>query len=652
MKKLLFVLFLFIAIGAVVYFYFFKLTSSAKLNSINAVPENAVFIIDIEDPFAQWNTITQGKIWQFLKTNKNLSEIGTSIDSLNASFQQNALLWNMIASRPVSVSVHKIRKDKFDYLYIVDMKEVSKFSFFKEHIDKMVGDDTKVSKRTYHQAEIVELTFQDSHDLLYLYLKDNLLVLSATHVLIEQSIDQGDEPVIARDLDYIEVSKYIDDEGINIYLQHSYFKDYLGQWLNDEDTEVYDFVESLVYTGINLSMDDNYFSLSGNSTLNDSLNSYANIMHKSGKGEMNMHKIVPDNSLSFMSLGFDSFDYFYRNLEKSIEDSGDGDEYFKSKRKLEKFLDISIEDNFLSWMDDEAGVIQTSGKDKSNGYAAVLKVSNIENAKENLDFIKNQIKKKTPVKFKGVQYKGYEINFLSINGLFKVLLGKMFSKLEKPYYSLIDDYVVFSNHPGTLAKIITYYIEGKTLDKNEQYRVYRTQFDKHSSLFLYVNSKQMVPDSKSFLTADYWKVMNENKAYIERFPIIGLQVTPNGEMLATTIVLNYMPKDAVIDWNKLFEPLAFNTNDSIMYNQPQMEELITIDDIFPDDLNDKKMTENYENGQVRFEVALKDGLKEGNYRAYDSLGNVIIKGRYSNDQKTGVWKYYTNEGKLIKKEKN
>ncbi len=653
MKKFLIGFTVFLAIVAIAYFYFFRVKVSTKLNTINVVPPNAVFIIDIQDPFDQWNKITQGEIWDYVKTNEFLADIGHSIDSLNSTFQDNQFLWDMVASRPVTVSAHKIRGDEFDLLYVIDLTKASRFSFVKDYLQNLVGDDMKVTKRDYHDVEIIELAFKDSHQLLYLYVKNNLIILSATHVLIENSIDQLEEPVIARDLDYLEVSKLMDYDGVTIYLQHAYFKAYASQWMSDENSAGYEFIESLIYSAINIKIDDQFLSFLGYSNLNDSLNSYAKIIHNSGTGSIELPKMVPENSMFFLSMGFDSFSKFYKNVENRIEATDEGDEYFENKEKLEKYLNISVEDHFLSWIGDEVGVLQIhpTEKSKTSGYAVVLKANDIEAAKEKLDYIKKQIKKKTPVKFKGITYKEHQINFLSVKGLFKVLLGNMFSKLEKPYYTIIDDFVVFSNHPGTLAQLITYSIEGKTLDNNNQFNNYLNQFDDESSMFFYINSKQIVQDSKEYLSTEYWEVMNSNKEYIESFPIIGLQIKPDNRLLATSVIFNYMPKQEIINWNQLFVPLAAVELDTVVNAEPKQEEQVSIDDIFPDDLNDKKLTETYANGQNRFEVSLKEGLKTGSYKAYDSLGNVTVKGHYKKDEKTGTWKYFDSDGNLVSKEK-
>ena len=113
-----------------------------------------------------------------------------------------------------------------------------------------------------------------------------------------------------------------------------------------------------------------------------------------------------------------------------------------------------------------------------------------------------------------------------------------------------------------------------------------------------------------------------------------------------------MPQKEMLNWSQLFLPIEVEKIDTVQELAfPQKEEEINIDDIFPEDLTDKKLTDTYANGQIRFEVSLKNGLKDGSYKEYDSLGNVIIKGRYKKNKKYGVWKYYTSKGALTRKEK-
>ena len=55
--------------------------------------------------------------------------------------------------------------------------------------------------------------------------------------------------------------------------------------------------------------------------------------------------------------------------------------------------------------------------------------------------------------------------------------------------------------------------------------------------------------------------------------------------------------------------------------------------------------------EMRYEVELKNGLKHGNFEEYYSNGKIKIKGKYKKDKQTGVWKYYSSDGILVKKKK-
>ena len=80
------------------------------------------------------------------------------------------------------------------------------------------------------------------------------------------------------------------------------------------------------------------------------------------------------------------------------------------------------------------------------------------------------------------------------------------------------------------------------------------------------------------------------------------------------------------------------------------DEIIAIDDINPDDLDAKKFTEFYPDGEtLKFEVPLKDGLKNGTYREYYEDGSLKVKGKFKSDKKDGLWKTYNEKDKTIQK---
>lgn len=655
MKKFIIILLVLGVLLGGVYFYFFHLTPIKKNNPLAAVPSNAAIIVSMDNPLKQWQSMTDNDIWDYLKTNPFLSSIGKSIDSLNTEIKKNSVLWDLTAARPMVISFHNIRAEEYEILYTVDLQKATQLSFLKDYIGEFIGDNAKVYTRDYQGTEIIEFSFNGSPEVYYLSLNENLLIFSTTHALIEKSIEERSSTEIIRNLDFIEVSKYMNADALTIYLQQKHFAKFLEKFADiAEQKETLKFFTYSNFVGLNTNVGDNYITINGYSDLPDNEENLLLSLLDAGKGEINLGAIVPENASTFMSLGFSDAKSFYNNLEAFLKSGESGDEYEENKRKLEKFLDISIEENIISWIDNEMGLIQLNSNSNKNlvELAVAIRYKDRDDLNENLELIEKKIRRKTPVKFKGIDYKGYSIKFLSIKGFFKLLFGKIFSSIDKPYYVVLEDYIVFSNSPKTLGKIITATMDNKTLNSTKEYAAFMEEFNHESNLFVYASAEELLTDAKRALDDKSWQSMKTHKKYIEGFPLLGIQLLPEHDLLSYRLQLKHLDNIEQEKWQSLLKELnGASEPEETDLSEVSEDYIIAVENILPEDLNDKKLTESFANGQLKFEVPLKDGLKHGRYDEFDSLGNLIIKGRYKNDQKSGTWKFYDSEGKLVDKEK-
>jgi antitoxin component YwqK of YwqJK toxin-antitoxin module len=321
---------------------------------------------------------------------------------------------------------------------------------------------------------------------------------------------------------------------------------------------------------------------------------------------------------------------------------------------VEKFLKIDIKENFVSWIGDEVALLQiqshiSKGK---NDLALVLKTNNADKARTNLDFVVEQVRKKTPVKFKAVNYKGYEINFLSIKGFFKMLLGGRFNEFDKPYFTQIDDYVVFSDSPNTLKGIIEKVTEGEILATSTEYIDFNQKFDPESSVFIYSNVPLLFDNMYALADAPTKQKMRKNKDFIICFPQIGLQLSPKDDLFENRLVLKYEDVEKVKKHQVL--PITGNNVTSKSKNTATAQTtdaIFNLKPIYPNDLNAKTFIKKYNNGNVRFQVELKDGLKHGKYEEFYTNGTRKIRGRFRKDEQVGTWRYYDEDGLQVHKKR-
>jgi hypothetical protein len=637
--------------------YIFILSPKTNLQSIYLIPKDAVFIIESEQPVESWEKISKSDGWRHLKKNDYFSDLTENIQRVDTIFNDNHKLFEFFDNRSLFISIHMISPKDYGIFYVLDLKRIAKLQLLKTYLNTLLDDGYVLSKRTYHEQEILEVHNRESKETMYLSFIKNQLVASYTHTLVEASIDQYMEPVLGRNLNFLEINQKVGHEDLfRMYVQYHYFDDYIKMYSDRPSDWVKRVSENFLFSGF-------YFDLDENSTL--TANGYTNIsavneyyleaLQKSGKAERSIPEVAPNSTALYISYGFDSFAEFYKNFEMVQQNDPEQFESYQAGiAKVEKFLKIDVKEHFVSWIGNEIAVLQiqshiTKGK---NDVALVLKANDAEDAKTNLDFVVEQIRKKTPVKFKAVNYKDYEINFLSIKGFFKMLLGGRFDEFDKPYFTQIDDFVIFSDSPNTLKGIIDKVSEGDILATSEEFKNFDGKFDSESTVFVYSNVPLLFDNMYALADAPTKQKMRKNKDFIICFPQVGLQLTPEEDLFESRLVLNYQDVEEV----KKATGLPKSTNTTTPKNQKTTALEITdavfnLSPIYPTDLNAKSFSKEYANGNIRFEVDLKDGLKHGRYEEFYTDGTRKIRGRFRNDEQVGTWRYYDKEGDQVHKKR-
>jgi hypothetical protein len=545
----------------------------------------------------------------------------------------------------------------YGIFYVLDLKRIAKLQLLKTYLNTLLDDGYVLSKRTYHEHEILEVHDRESKETMYLAFIKNQLVASYTHTLVEASIDQYLEPVLGRNLNFLEINQKVGHEDLfRMYVQYHYFDDYVQMYSDRPSDWVKRVSENFLFSGF-------YFDLDESSTL--TANGYTNIsgvneyyleaLQKSGTAKRSVPEVAPNSTALYISYGFDSFAEFYKNFEiVQQNDPEQFESYQTSIAKVEKFLKIDVKERFISWIGDEIAVLQIQShiNKGKNDMALVLKANDAEAAKTHLDYVVEQIRKKTPVKFKAVNYKDYEINFLSIKGFFKMLLGGRFDEFDKPYFTQIDDFVIFSDSPNTLKGIIDKVSEGEILATSKEFKSFDEKFDSESTVFVYSNVPLLFDNMYALADAPTKQRMLKNKDFIICFPQVGLQLTPEDDLFESRLVLKYqdvgevkeaMKQEGSVDITTVKKPVSdsMEITDAIFDLKP----------IYPTDLNAKSFRKQYTNGNTWFEVDLKDGLKHGRYEEFYPDGTRKIRGRFREDKQVGTWRYYDKTGEQVHKKR-
>lgn len=643
----------------------FYLPSSNRLKSIYLIPKDAVFIMETDEPIDAWNTISKSDVWKHLQTNLYFKELTSGINGVDKIFNAHKSIIDFIGNRDLYISIHMIQKKKYGLFFTVDLQKYSKLNILKNHIETLINDNFNLTKRQFHGFTINEITNKKNHETLYVSFINNQMIASYTNKLVEASINQYENPVIGRDLDFVAISQKVSGSDLfRLYVHYSYLDNYMYYFVNQPSTTVTELSKTLKYSGFSFDLKNkNTIYARGFTNTNEQTQSYLKALQNSGIGKHQAAIIAPKRTAMYVSFGFDSFKEFYKNFEEIKKENPDAfRSYQDNLDKIQNYLDINLKKDFISWMDDEIAVLHmdTSIKPATKlETALVIKTNSVLNAKKRISYVLEQIKKKTPVKFKKITYKEHDINYLSIKGFFKIFLGSYFKEFDKPYFTFIDDYIVFSNHPTTLKRIIDANQTKNTLANAEDYKKFSRNFDTKSSVFAYVNTPTLYPNLLALADKKTKAKIKKNKDYIICFPQIGFQLIPYSDLFETKLVINYQDPEIVLSKAQFKETATVKQFDITDYNpipentlvKTNKRELFKSKSIVLDNLDVDVYQKKYPNGTKQFFVKIKNGKPNGRYKEYYPNGELKLTGKFKEGKQVGVWKAYAANGKLISKKR-
>ncbi|HEU5290384.1 MAG TPA: DUF3352 domain-containing protein [Cyclobacteriaceae bacterium] len=627
-------------------------------DTFSLIPDDAVYFIATGDPFTSWKDISSSGAWIHLQRNPHFAELTASVNSLDSLIRDNDLLFKLLASRAVLVSAHMISTKDYDFLFLVDLKDVSGIKFLNEYLTTFSLEGYNVSKEKYGDDDVIILHDMEKNADLFLSLPGSHLVASYNKRIITSALDARKTNTGLPAEKFIELSKDLETGMMQLYLNYDNFPQFWTSYTTGTNEYVNRFSRALRTTSLSITLEEELISASGFTSVNDSVESYLKTLAVSGKGQTEFLELAPQRTAFCLGLGFTKFSEFFLNFEKNIqEDVAEYKEYRDNLQQVENYLKISVQKNIIDWIGDEVALLelQSSGKGLNNETAVILKADNIETAKENLAHIQKQVKKKTPVKFKEVEYRGYTINYLGMKSFFKLILGKFFARYDKPYYTIVNNFVIFSNHPQTLESMIDDYLDKNTLVRSEEFRAFKKSFDDEGSVFVYLNTPVLFNTVKKMADAPTQMSMEENKEYIVCFRQIGFQLVPDQNRFKTFFAEQFVaPEPAIeseISAESELEVDSATSEEIEATESPKETDPMALPYIYVQNVNAKTHTEYFPDSTVQVKVELKNGFKDGSYTEYHENGEVKMTGEFKQDKRDGTWRLYDETGNLLLKRK-
>ncbi len=615
-----------LAIGSYL-IYVFYFTKIKNLQSLNAVPENSFLIIQTTDLWQAYDKITSSQIFHHLEQTKYLSDIKEDFDKVNQYLHSTHLPANFFENRSLIIAVEPIRRH-LEFVFIAELKDLGKLGKeLKPILNRIPGYKTfklRYAPDKWNIYTIYKLVYlKNQYQKIYVCLTNNLLIISFNQKLMEQSLKSLSGQYWKKNVQFQKISSYLGgDELFKIFINFHQLSAFVSTFQTEISPTVKLFSDGLNYAALNFDVEDNLISLEGYVGV-DSNALYLNTFSQLKPSILSSYSIMSEQSAAVFSLNFKSYADFYQNLmqEYRKDDSVGYNEINKDLNTLQKIFGININQNIFSWIGNEIALYKLAPQtnEKAQDLVITIHTKDIDLAKDQLARVMKKIKRITPLSFKTLDYKGYQINYLKISGFFNLFFGKYFKDLELPYYTFIDDFVVFSNSPLVLERVIDDYIMGFTLGNNAKFIDFFTEFEQKSNISTFTVIPNLFQTIYYYAPADTRRSLVQNKDVLTGFSFAGIQIINKNDKFKILVKAQYDPS------------VKIDLKIQKLERQSQIQELTSLID------------------SAKFKIVLPDSIlsQEGQIKIkYPDTNIIQYEGKIQNQHPVQLWRAYYRDGNL------
>jgi hypothetical protein len=501
---------LLLAMSGMAYLYFSRLNRENTYNEISlyAATANSGLVFCIHNDKSIFEILKGQDLFERLLGEKKLNELLQLKDLAISNPSMNSL----ISNRDIFISFSGGKNKEINYLVSTQLNDAQEHPLLSAALQS--GGITVTES-----AGIMKLSLKDS-TIFYLGLKKNLVLLSAKEELVRAGL--GLEAA-EHSTDFIEFIKHNNKFGKNsvgnLFIDYNKIPQLIRSIIPGSlygNMAFFNHQNSFAALNYNFSRERLFFS--GTTKLNAAAN-YLNLYAATAPQKNTIDNLLPDNTANFRLYAIPD----YKSWHKSLKN------WFKLHKEDLK-VRRTIEHTDQTYRLDPDGIFPKYFKDQlitfqleSSGNLGAINLSNGDKVKQLLIDI-------------SIDY-NEDIQQFKVPDLLYCYFGEPFKKFSKPYYTIIDNHMVFANHPSTLQEFLRYYKKNELLVSSPDYIDLYTQISNISSVTFYVshkNSSDMI--RKSIYTPYYQHFMTD--AGLGKFSSLIYQLNGDKDNFQTNLLIN------------------------------------------------------------------------------------------------------------------
>ncbi|WP_316829799.1 DUF3352 domain-containing protein [Pedobacter aquatilis] len=517
MRKILaLVIALTVGVAALAYLYFSKLNNdnNAKDLALQSATNNAPIIFAFQNDKGFYQIIEgQDLLQQILgkeKTNllKSFKEEITNDNTLNSFF----------SNQEVYLSILPDEEKKLNFLITVQIKEGKD----QKQLYNYLQQQKSVSKKA---DNLYNIKLNDSLNF-FIGTQNQVLTISTSKKLIDDAAIRLTENPFT---DYIKQSSVINKNVlahlyINFNQAPAILKNIIAGSLNGELT-VFDKQNSFASLNYNFSKERILFN--GNTELKSSTN-YLKLFENTPVQAISITNLLPYNTANYVWYAYDDYKNWLKKLAAWQSENKESARIASVIKSVKNEYRVDLSPVFETYVKNQFISFQLSTAEKLGAIA----LSNGEKVKQLLLDVSSDYND--------------DIKIFKSSDILYNFFGEPFKKFRKPYYTIIDNFIVFANNASTVQSFLNSYKNNKLLIETPQYQDALNQLSVTANIGYYINTENSKDLFRNNVLLPYYKHLRADSG-LKSFDTFYYQMSADKNKFITNMLLNKYLKPEIPD---------------------------------------------------------------------------------------------------------
>ncbi|MDR6782948.1 hypothetical protein ABIE26_000564 [Pedobacter africanus] len=514
MKKILIsIVILFAAIVTMAYLYFSRLNKDQNITDmgLHAAAASSGFIFSFQNDKGVTDILKEQQLFEEI--------LGADKYKLLTTLKKH--LFNLpgvsqaLDQQKVYISFVAGNKQEIDFLCSTQLGN-------QENMKQLFASLQRGKIQVQTTKEISRLVLPDS-TVFYLGLKQNLAILSHSEQQVQAALTKDTEKKADKFISYIqENNRFTKNSLAQLYIDFNHvpelLKNIIAGKLNGE-LAVLNRQNAFASLSYNFSRDK--VLLTGTTIVNDQ-NSYYNLFSSLQSKKISIQNILPANTSSYTIFAIDAYAPWREKLNGWFLSQQEDKKISKRISDINAGYHLNLDDLFPKYFKDQFITFQLSTSEK---IGAISLTNGDKMMQLLLDLSED--------------YNEHIKTFKEADLLY-VYFGLPFSNFKKPYYTIIDNYMIFANNVGTLESFLNSYTNNHLLISNPAYISASNQLPESSNLIFYIDHHNSATIFQKHIFLPYYNHFLAEKG-LKKYESFTCQLSGDKGKFQTNILINKQP---------------------------------------------------------------------------------------------------------------